>query len=146
MRRSGFSVIELAIVIVIIGILAMIAIPRYTDLQLRAKTAELEPNVDAMRDAELLYEVAFGTFIMAPNRPLGVPGAQPRPWDPDDDDGYDDLGWAPDGELRGQYDIEVIETGFQVKGITDCDENGLFAEVVATNTREAVRETPDDVF
>lgn len=146
MRRSGFSVLELAIVIAIIGILAAIAIPRYTELQLRAKTAELEPNVDALRDAEILYEVSFGEYLGAPNRPVGLPGSGTRPWDPDDADGYDAIGWAPDGELRGQYTVTVIPTGFQAKGISDCDDDGFFAEVVATNTREAVRETADDVY
>lgn len=56
MKQKGFTLIELVIVIIVLGILAATAVPRFINLQLDAKNAALEGLKGAIADAvELSY-------------------------------------------------------------------------------------------
>src|SRR2546425_12380981 len=48
---EGFTLIELVIVIVILGILAAVAIPKYEDMQEQARSATLKGQLGSIRSA-----------------------------------------------------------------------------------------------
>jgi type II secretion system protein G len=61
-RMSGFTLIELVIVIAILGILAGIAIPRFLDASATARGARILADMKTMDDALELYYLKTGTY------------------------------------------------------------------------------------
>lgn len=56
--NKGFTLVELLIVVVIIGILVAIAIPVYSEITRSAKERACESNVRIIKSAILQYQVA----------------------------------------------------------------------------------------
>jgi len=62
-NRKGFTLIELVVVIAILGILAVIAIPRFTGTQDRAKDRTHNANVRTIESAVSVYVAEYGTDL-----------------------------------------------------------------------------------
>jgi prepilin-type N-terminal cleavage/methylation domain-containing protein len=60
MRRKGFTLVELAIVIAILGILAMYAIPKYQGMVEEARTAQAKAQLGTVRSALAIYYAKNG--------------------------------------------------------------------------------------
>jgi len=71
-RKKGFTLIELIIVVVIIGILALVAIPRYFANVTKAQKSQVYANLDAMRQAVLSYYAVYGDYPADYSFPITV--------------------------------------------------------------------------
>lgn len=65
-REYGFTLIEMMIVIIIVGILAAAAVPMYTGYIRRAYTAEAKATLGAIRSAELVWYAEHKAFLSIP--------------------------------------------------------------------------------
>jgi len=74
-RRTGFTLVELVVVITILGVLAAFAIPRFMNLQGAARQAALTGMLGSMRSAATLANSVSRTRQLAPNAPIQMEGA-----------------------------------------------------------------------
>lgn len=77
-NTKGFTALELAIIIVIMGILAAIAIPRYINMTAKAKKSKAESALGYLRSGITIYyanqAVTTGTSAFPPYDSLFIPG------------------------------------------------------------------------
>ena len=91
-NREGFTLIELLIVVVIIGILAAIALPKFGQTREAAYYTTVRSDLTNLRSAQEMYYQTSGSFSYADN--------------------LDDLDFTPSsGVLMTDGDILVYEAG-----------------------------------
>ena len=64
-NRGGFTLVELMIVIIIVGVLAAVAIPMYQIMPQRSRGTEAAAALGLVRSAMRIYYAEFGTFVNA---------------------------------------------------------------------------------
>jgi len=64
-RRRGFTLIEVLIVVIILGILATLSVPQFTRIIGRARMAEAWAGLGAMRTAQSVYKMDTGVYATA---------------------------------------------------------------------------------
>ena len=64
-NQKGFTLVELMIVVIIVGILAAVAIPMYQGATERAKASEAVAALGTIRGALRVYYAEHGTYVNA---------------------------------------------------------------------------------
>jgi prepilin-type N-terminal cleavage/methylation domain-containing protein len=128
LTKQGFTLIELMVVIVIIGVLASLAIPRFTDASIKAKVAEA-PRIIASFESAYLAGVAEGN-VASDNLVFSITGVN------------DDSKWFTYtyiGDLLTGGSVATNGDGVQATA------SGALGKL-AGQTLEASYETTSDIF
>ena len=81
-RQSGFTLIEIMVVIVIIGILASVIVPRIMDNPDKARTAKAKHDIQALESALDIYRLdnyTYPTTDQGLEALVSKPGGSPEP-------------------------------------------------------------------
>jgi general secretion pathway protein G len=90
-NRSGFTLVEILIVVVILGILAAIVIPQFSDASEQAKMSSMVSNLQTIRSQLQLYKIQHSgaytaitdnaTFVTAMTSQTEADGSAPEAGD-----------------------------------------------------------------
>jgi len=62
MNQKGFATLEVILMIVVIGILATVAVPRFTDMTTKANTAKIQSDLSTLDNAIAIYFMEKGSY------------------------------------------------------------------------------------
>lgn len=62
MNQRGFATLEVILMIVVIGILATVAVPRFTDVTVKANTAKIQSDLTTIDTAIQIYYMEKGDY------------------------------------------------------------------------------------
>jgi prepilin-type N-terminal cleavage/methylation domain-containing protein len=104
-RAHGYTLVELMIVVAIIGILAAIALPAYTNYVYRSKASEAVGMLAEIKSRQEAYRADFGQYcdLRGAWNPSAAPTDQRQTWNPAIANGTGDtwaqLGVRPSGNM-----------------------------------------------
>jgi type IV pilus assembly protein PilE len=76
-KEKGITLIELLIVILIVGVLAAIAVPMYTNYTQRARRADAKTALEQVRAAQEVWRAEHGTYSVSVAELQNTMGAPP---------------------------------------------------------------------
>jgi general secretion pathway protein G len=110
--KSGFTLVEILIVVVILGILAAIVIPQFTNASTEAKTNSLMSNLQTARSQIQLYKVQHNDDL---------PGAASDTTFVEAMTGTTNISGSKTGSDYGPYLQQIPKNPFNDKATVDID-------------------------
>jgi len=107
MNKNGITLIELLLVIVIVGILATIAIPIYSNYMQRARRADAKTALEQVRAAQEMWRAEKGSYslsVAALQTTMGAPVTPISPY----------YTWGFTVLLANSFTAQALPTGSQL--------------------------------
>lgn len=128
--EQGFSLTELMVVLVIIGILALLAIPRFTNVATKAKATEAKTMLKQVHTLQSSYHFEYDVYS---DNLLAV--------------GFEQVALVPDGgTARYLINVETADPLNYIvtaTSVVDFDKDGVFNVWQVDQTGRILERTPD---
>lgn len=146
-RSSGFTLVELMVVVAIIGVLASVAIPSFLNYQLTSKRSEAFANLASLAKAQKAYFAEFNDFVPVAAEPSFTLATAPTTIKRDRtpvETAFATVGWTPDGDVFFDYDTATAtdpltgtctctESCFTSTAYADLDGDGSLSVLLYTH-------------
>jgi prepilin-type N-terminal cleavage/methylation domain-containing protein len=142
-KSSGFTLVELVIVVGLIGAISALAIPNFLRYQARSRRSEAWVNVASIVRAQKSYFAERNSYhdSAAPwpdytARPSGVLDTTKQIWDGASKAAFNELGWLPEGPTMYSYETNTTlncdgcELCFTASAYGDADGDGFPSAVM----------------
>ena len=150
-KRGGFTLLELMLTTLIIGILMAAAIPSFMAYQARSRRTAVFANLQALARAQTSYSAEadeyFATDLPYPDftaQNNSVLGTFKMIWNAEAANNYAGIGWAPEGQVYYSYEVNTNANAGCV--CADCFTASAFGDVDGNGSASAVMFVHPDSF
>ena len=108
--RGGFTLVELLVVVLIIGVLSSVALPQYTKAVNKSRTAGYWPGLKSLYDAYRVCRLEKGNSCVIADLDVETPSCKPLP-------GYSTCSYNINNSQESVYvSLDAIELGIAPQG------------------------------